>query len=70
MNLDVKKPCYFCGGKYEKVTMPKGMEDYTISTAVINKVGTDKILMSKSIAFRCKRWVIFKHSWKENFRFD
>lgn len=52
MNLEVTKPCYFCGCKYEKVTMPKGMEDYTISTAIINKVGTNKIFMSKSIVFR------------------
>lgn len=53
MSLPITKPCYFCGGKYEKVTMPKGMEGYTISTAIINKVGTDKIFMSKSLAFRC-----------------
>jgi hypothetical protein len=54
MTLEVKKPCYFCGGKYEKVVMPKGMEDYTVSTAIINKVGTNEIFMSKSIAFRCQ----------------
>jgi hypothetical protein len=26
----------------------------TISTAIINKVGTNEIFMSKSIAFRCQ----------------
>lgn len=36
--------------------MPKGMKDYTISTAIINKVGTDKIFMTKSTAFRCQRY--------------
>ena len=52
--MPITKPCYFCGGKYEQVTMPKGMEDYTISTAIINKVGTDEIFMSKSIAYRSR----------------
>lgn len=56
MSLEIKRPCYFCGGKYAKVIMPKGMKDYTISTAIINKVGTDKIFMTKSTAFRCQRY--------------
>lgn len=52
MNLPLK-PCYFCGGKYEKVVMPKEMEGYVVSTAIINKIGTDKIFMAKSLAYSC-----------------
>jgi hypothetical protein len=35
MTLEVKKPCYFCGGIYEKVIMEEG---YEVSTAVITVV--------------------------------
>jgi hypothetical protein len=53
MNLSNTKACIFCGGKYEKIVMPKGMEDYEISTVIINKIGTNKIFMGKSLVIRC-----------------
>ena len=52
MNLQLK-PCYFCGGKYEKVIVPKGMEDYAISTAIIHKIGDDEVTFAQSLAYSC-----------------
>jgi hypothetical protein len=68
MSLEIRKPCYFCGGKYAKVVMPKGMEDYTVSTAIINKVGTDKLFMSKSTAYRCQTCGNVQTFLEEEFR--
>ncbi|CAN5438176.1 hypothetical protein BH18THE1_BH18THE1_01680 [soil metagenome] len=53
MDLSIKKGCIFCSGKYERIIKPEGMEDYEISTVFMNKVGTDKLVIPKSLAFRC-----------------
>jgi len=55
MSMPYKKACYFCGGEYIRVTMPDGMENYDVSTLVINKKGESKLNMAKTLVFRCVR---------------
>lgn len=57
MSLEIKKPCYFCGGKYEKIVMSKEMKQYDLSTAIINKIGTDEIFFAQSLVYSwCYMW--------------
>ncbi|MGI8720312.1 MAG: hypothetical protein ACR2KF_07280 [Nitrososphaeraceae archaeon] len=53
MTVPVDRACIFCGGKYEKIIKPKGMEDYEITTVLMNKIGTHELVIPKSLAFRC-----------------
>jgi hypothetical protein len=54
MSMPFDRPCIFCNGKYVKICMAKGYEDYEISSLIVAKVGSNQIEMAKSVIYQCE----------------
>lgn|GEM_PF-1266121 len=50
-----KKPCIFCGGFYEEITVESKYGDYQLSSLIFNERSSKLMQIATCIVYRCSR---------------